>query len=340
MSIIALYELIVSEELMGLWDCHYNGRLLLLKIRGPSQLKTIRGQNLYRSTYFQMVMPFPFLHLSKPSVHSVPLTPLQQLAYLGKYWFPPVNFSFPEELATGSPDRTITKIVDRAAKTCFTGIAMLRDHTKTPEPSRLRVLLQEVWEIDAMLLQWRHDTSLEWTYQSVFVPQKSHWALPIAFPSWLDEFHVYPLCGHRTALIWNLFRGTRILIHHLAICIILYFEAFVFDDRVSSQATHRDIIRTYSDEICASVPFCLGQIDSNGIVKNPQPKPLGGYWLLWPLHLVRTRCPDDSKKVSFIDGVLSFMNDSLGISHGRRILDFRMAIPPSAIPISRQIDWK
>ncbi|KAF2488957.1 hypothetical protein BU16DRAFT_219249 [Lophium mytilinum] len=315
MAIIALYEIIMSEELMGLWDCHYNGRLLLLKIRGPSQLKTARGQNLYRGIYFQM-----------------------QLAYLGKYWYPPVDFSFPEELATGSPDRTITKIVDRAAKTCATGMSMLRDHTQSPDPSRLRTLLQEVWEIEALLLQWRHDASIEWAYQTVFVSHKNRRALPIAFPSWLDEFHVYPMCGHRTALIWNLFRSTRILIHHIAICIILYFETFVSDDHVPPHATHLDVIRTSSDEICASVPFSLGQVNSSGTVKNPQPRPLGGYFLLWPLHLVRTRCADDRRKVSFINGVLSFINDGLGISHGKRILDYRMSTPPSAIPLLRQID--
>ena len=73
------------------------------------------------------------------------------------------------------------------------------------------------------------------------------------------------------------------------------------------------------DDILASIPFCLGDIDSSGrIATRARPRAAGGYGLLFPLGIV-SRSPFVSEaQKSGVKAALERIGGQMGIGRARR----------------------
>ena len=73
-------------------------------------------------------------------------------------------------------------------------------------------------------------------------------------------------------------------------------------------------------DICASVPFMLGDIDSGGWPKPEEKRvALGGYLLIWPLQVARWSVDQGSEEETWIIEKLNFIAQKMGIRSARSL---------------------
>jgi hypothetical protein len=88
------------------------------------------------------------------------------------------------------------------------------------------------------------------------------------------------------------------------------------------------IIESMVVSICASVPFMLGDIDSEC---QPLPEarriPLGGYLLIWPLHVARWSIIRDSPMEAWTIRAFEFIDQQLGMRYARMIASMERTEP-------------
>jgi len=71
-------------------------------------------------------------------------------------------------------------------------------------------------------------------------------------------------------------------------------------------------------DICAAVPFILGDIDLAGkLAPERKRMPLAGYMLLWPLHVARASTNKGSEQETWIKRRFEFIDSKMGIRFGR-----------------------
>ena len=76
----------------------------------------------------------------------------------------------------------------------------------------------------------------------------------------------------------------------------------------------KNVIENMVSGICSSVPFMLGEIDESGqFTDEKKSLPLGGYLLVWPLHVAMASTTVGSKTEAWIRETLNCIDRSLGI---------------------------
>jgi len=119
-----------------------------------------------------------------------------------------------------------------------------------------------------------------------------------AFPDWLgyttvpckisdnvllDYYHVYP--NSWVVGGYNLYRSARIMTNEL---ILNWLSQNPSYENVDSRRRESEIVLTrLNADVCASVPFILGDVEPVGGFK-PLPRAAGGMALVWPLYLAAT----------------------------------------------------
>ena len=93
-----------------------------------------------------------------------------------------------------------------------------------------------------------------------------------------------------------------------------YGQTLSFDFE-NTQRQSASVIKEMISNICASIPFIFGTINSAGkVVKNPrQPKPAVGHFSLYPLYLAMVSSEDGSETQSWLRGRLDYISNSMGI---------------------------
>jgi hypothetical protein len=90
-------------------------------------------------------------------------------------------------------------------------------------------------------------------------------------------------------------------------------------DLDASLLTHlKGIIEDIISDICATVPFILGDIDLVGkLTLEGKWMPLAGYLLLWPLLVARASSSKGSEREAWIYRRIRFIHSEIGIRYSR-----------------------
>jgi hypothetical protein len=121
------------------------------------------------------------------------------------------------------------------------------------------------------------------------------------------------------ATLRNRNRSFRIHIHEILLhCISLiqyhpYGQTLSFDFE-NTRRQSASVIKEMISNICASISFCFGTINSAGkVVKNPKPIPAVGHFTLYPLYLAMVSSEDGSETQSWLREKLDYISDAMGI---------------------------
>lgn len=166
----------------------------------------------------------------------------------------------------------------------------------------------------------KHSLSETWRHQSHFPPP----GLIVPAGQMVHTYH-----DLWTAFIWNGCRSKRahlqeVLLHCL--CLLnchpeaenLHMTLRRLSLDSDSFTRSKRIIEDMVSDICATVPFMLGSIDSKG-KHTPDARgiPLGGYLSIWPLHVARASTEEGSEREAWIRERLAFIDSKMGIRMGR-----------------------
>lgn len=182
-------------------------------------------------------------------------------------------------------------------------------------PLSLVQLVKEGISIEKAYRSWRDSISDIWNYKSCVLPVTVvHSYLP----------HVYH--DVYVAFTWNTFRSARIRLHEVLLHCIKLIRSHPTTERpyLDLQIAQKESISTVAEmviEICSSMPFCLGEVDSNMQLSFKRPMPLYGYLALWPLYIaiVSASARQGSETEAWLRGKLEYIRASMGIELARRL---------------------
>jgi hypothetical protein len=121
------------------------------------------------------------------------------------------------------------------------------------------------------------------------------------------------------AFIWNQYRSCRIHLHEVLLHSLDLLQSHPIASSLSidPQATQdqsRLIISDLLSDICDSVPFCIGDIDSTGKPLDAAKRiPLGGYLLIWPLYVASVSAEEGSIRHCWIQEKLGYISRVMGL---------------------------
>ena len=154
--------------------------------------------------------------------------------------------------------------------------------------SSLSDIIAQGIHLDARLAEWSSKLSGNFRYESV--DALTNLALSgTCAPQTASAVHIYSSIS--MAYLWNLHRCARILLNDSLIYCLLRSEELnianvVRDEQSDSRAELSEKISGLVDDICASVPYLLGEINQEGnLQRSPHNRAVGGYFLLYPLRV-------------------------------------------------------
>jgi len=260
--LFAKYE-IISGDKTTLFENHGPGQMELLRLRGVEQFRTLRGRSIYHLIYSRQCLQD--LDQRRGIINSLDAT-------------------F-EHLHLGSHAMKLARILAKVTEL----------YSAVPD-----VLIERSrrigWELRALDLEqemhrWIDVVSEALHYRS-FLP--SHPSLNTD----LSTSHHYPQTVYtfnniRAATGWNVVWCGRI---YLLQSMLEYRNGLTAQESQESALPSKSEIshnlQDTVDNVCATVPFLLGEVDSHGALNTEsRPRALGGYYLVWPLHVAGSvRC--------------------------------------------------
>jgi hypothetical protein len=274
--ILGMFENISAKQSQA-FGVHGCGLDRLLHLRGKQQFETEYGEQVSRAVC-------AFLQIRNLNLGRQP-PPHEE------YWFMNVRGCVPYRRAMSSMSRICR--VRAAAKELLTSIdnspfedsgASLSAHC-----AALTDLVAEMQLVNSDHWLWIEGASSVWNYSAVNAPR-----LSLKRRSHPDEaVHIYH--NFWTANLWNWTRTSCIFLQNsLLKCLrklsSISLERLPNHDTIeaNAQVTIKSIIR----DICASVPFLMGDIDSQGnVIETSQRFGYNGQsmaqlWLLWHFHIM------------------------------------------------------
>ena len=187
--------------------------------------------------------------------------------------------------------------------------------TASEVPESLLETISKGAVLDDKLEAWAEDIPGSYRYDSFHIPDYSLENTLGLYP--MPSFHLYT--NIFIASSWNLNRITRII---LLTNVGRWMSALAKDsaqDRTSSGNTDCNLqvtnkIQSLVRDICASVPYLLGELDQEGSLQHPQQtKAIGGLCLLFPLRAMLFTESIDPVQKAWIRKRLAFIKNALGI---------------------------
>jgi hypothetical protein len=180
-------------------------------------------------------------------------------------------------------------------------------------------MVKEMHDLDQVATTWRQGP--DWAYKTIHRSEITHDELTTSkFPEFVQL--------HRDVWIayeWNYHRTARIILHeHLLECLdrlqSLYsgIQGTYPADLCSLTQACITIIRALVDEVLSTVPQSLGDIDHEGnLVENspgtPKCKGVGGYFLLWPIKMIKVIRSATAEQRSIAQGVFERIRECTGM---------------------------
>ena len=172
--------------------------------------------------------------------------------------------------------------------------------------------------LDKKMTAWSKEASGYYEYTKMEAPNPS----PPNTPLDLQKSPSIQLYSSATmAALWNQYRCMRILVLEcLQKVSSRQRENTAWEpsplDTGNSEAIDRipQEIENLIDDVCASVPYLLGEVDQEGNLRQPQQKKaIGGFMLLWPLRLIVLKGLGTTVQRNWMVKRLSYIRNVLGI---------------------------
>lgn len=166
---------------------------------------------------------------------------------------------------------------------CASATELMLDNSKRREESRLKLthMMAEIMKVDEQLQEWASQKS------SRLRPQRVERGGRLV-TTYLDNF---------APTSWNILAFSRIILHEtlLRAAMTLGIESWtresLFAPSLTTDAENSAaIIQELATGICDSIPFCLGDIDTQGNATttiHAPGKAASSYLLMWPLKAVK-----------------------------------------------------
>ena len=206
----------------------------------------------------------------------------------------------------------INKICERARS-----LVRSLDDTELSAEQMLDII-KEMHSLDQVTTTWRNGS--EWLFKTIAssdIVQGEGTATK--FPEYI-QLHPDVWIAYE----WNYHRTGRIILHeHLLLCLdrlqSIYpvrepFTATLNSFRQASVA----LIHALVDEVLSTVPQSLGDIDYEGNIlqhstETAKCKGIGGYFLLWPIKIIKSTRSATTKQTSAAKGTFERIRDCTGM---------------------------
>jgi hypothetical protein len=180
-------------------------------------------------------------------------------------------------------------------------------------------MVKEIHELDQVTTTWRRGP--DWAYKTIHRSEITQDELKVSkFPEFV-QLHQDVWIAYE----WNYHRTARIILHeHLLECLDRLqcscpgTERTFSTDLCSLKQSCVTIIWALVDEVLSTVPQSLGDIDHEGnIVENssgtPKCKGVGGYFLLWPIKIIKVIRSATAEQRSVAQGVFERIRECTGM---------------------------
>ena len=195
---------------------------------------------------------------------------------------------------------------------------LVGDLTQQSTQQRLVQLLHQGISMDVELQSWSDGMAGSYRYKELSIADTPYQQTSHLLPMQPTNVHVYHDIW--AAALWNHYRFARIkLLETLVECESRLDFPETLEMRLQESSislrTRNDTIVRMVDDICASVPFLMGDIDVQGnINRGSSGVALGGYYLLWPLHVASSARIIGADQKAWIKGRLRHLGTVMGIN--------------------------
>lgn len=193
-------------------------------------------------------------------------------------------------------------------------------------------IIKEAIVLDIRFEGWREEAYEVWPYHKLRkgspLPNASEYAPAIQQTA---PPHIYHDIW--VAHVWNRYRCCRLHLHEVLLhCLdLLHSHPATSKLSIDTQTIREQSASTIPDllsDVCDSVPFCIGDIDSAGNPLDPSKKiALHGHLLIWPLYVISVSVEPDSIRGRWIRENLCYISNVLGF-HKAQLLANRVRKGP------------
>ena len=173
----------------------------------------------------------------------------------------------------------------------------------------------QTWEAEAYKLYQYHTFNMTEFWQND-IPRGTQGAAKL-----------YTYNALSVACLWNNYRTSRNYLLRLLIRISARLSSEESSFPMSKPTEDSTIeLRNQSlalaDDVCASVPYVLGEVDEDANLQDPRrSKAVGGLFLLWPLGSLLHLDYLPPEQITWIKERVAYIRDALGIHQARAILN-------------------
>ncbi|KAL6722057.1 hypothetical protein ACLMJK_001162 [Lecanora helva] len=183
--------------------------------------------------------------------------------------------------------------------------------------SALSAVTAQGRQLDAQLAEWGANASGNFAYQILSPFAGSCIGRRVSSQ---DGPTVHLYSSFSMACLWNFHRCTRIMLNRCMTHCVTESEKLdksspARTDMPTIQMQLTSLITSLIDDICASVPYLLGEIDQQGnLQRSTQNRAVGGLLLIWPLRVAfDIGCAKPAQKV-WIRRQLTYIKNIYGIN--------------------------
>lgn len=326
--LLGFFENITAKTLgMLAWSSHIEGAIQLVKARGPGQLDTKVGLDLFTTVRTQMVSFNP-LTITAVLADSLIFQIIHSLSTgkaptMGVDWFQhdTVDRDYVTDLLEiGSLVGEMRNEVN----------ALLVSITRSPDNVKLmQETIEDCKSLNKKINDWLTNLPESCQYKTVawepYNPRCDYSKAEI-FPGRIDMYGDLWIANS-----WNVMRCMQIVLASLIIRCTAWVN-FPADYRTTSEyaATARTCVVAMSD-IIASVPFQMGVFSQRkdlkqyvgtsvfGCGEDDSEKGLAGYFLLWPLTCIQGQDYLTDSQRLWVKGRLKSIGNKLGVRYGNML---------------------
>jgi hypothetical protein len=183
---------------------------------------------------------------------------------------------------------------------------------------RLLVLMQEAEEADHDLQSWNQGASPGTAFRDIGDFQGLETGNPSRTGSSSQAVHVY---SHMwMASLWNFYRTGRIALHSTLLECADFLDITEWSGHEAREGSPSSkyaksicAIDLIISEICASILFILGDVDSDGKFLQKRRQALAGFHFMWPLYIVKNCQYATSEQVTLCQAALKRIGYIMGI---------------------------
>ncbi|KAL9107148.1 MAG: hypothetical protein Q9227_007928 [Pyrenula ochraceoflavens] len=268
-------------------DPHERGLAMLMKLRGPEQLATETGRSLFRIVQSKMQISELDGSPSKVTRADIDL----------------------KNMSADSFGLNLYRLLQGTAQACGALRYWITQLPKEPEDvTELREAVQGATALYTQMIEWQNSLPEEWRYKERPVSTKAD---QVPFPS-----KVYLFGDINYGAIWIGFWRSRIHLFQNIVEALGHLPDAEETLKLSHKDLHSGLVATV-DDLCASVPYLLCEVDKRGLSKtkteHQDGKILGAFLLL--LGLDAAMAVDDLPRVErrYVLDRLYYIGHSKGI---------------------------